>query len=69
LGVETLRAAVALARREPLPQRLPRRRPAVNPPAREVPVLDVPYQRVTRDNVQVLETYWRGVGGAVRPER
>jgi DNA-binding IclR family transcriptional regulator/ABC-type xylose transport system substrate-binding protein len=59
LGVETLRAAVALARGEKLAHQLPRRSPAVSPPSRPMPVLDVPYQRVTHQNLNVLERYWR----------
>ncbi len=43
LALETLRAAVALARGTLDVSTLPRRSPAVSPPARPVPVLDVPY--------------------------
>lgn len=61
LAIETLRAAVALARGTLDISTLPRRSPAVSPPARPVAVLDVPYQRVTAGNLDVLGAYWSGV--------
>jgi ABC-type sugar transport system substrate-binding protein len=61
LALETLGAAVALARGTLDVSTLPRRSPAVNPPARAVPVLDVPYLRITSGNAHVLGAYWHGL--------
>jgi hypothetical protein len=39
----------------------PRRSPATNPPSRPMPVLDVPYRVVSRDNVAGLAAFWAAV--------
>jgi ABC-type sugar transport system substrate-binding protein len=67
LARETLRAAVGLARRTLDPERLPRRRPAANPPNRPMPVLDVPFRLVTRQNVSELAAFWAQAGAAGLP--
>ncbi|HET7771657.1 MAG TPA: substrate-binding domain-containing protein [Chloroflexota bacterium] len=51
LAHATLRAAAALARNALDVSSLPRRSPAVSPPSRAVPVVDVPFLLVTRENV------------------
>ncbi|HEV2122438.1 MAG TPA: substrate-binding domain-containing protein, partial [Chloroflexota bacterium] len=58
LAEETVRAAVALARGAIDLSSLPSRSPAVNPPSRLVPALDVPLQFITRENVTDLEQFW-----------
>ena len=54
LAHETLRAAVGLALGTLDVSKLPRRSPAVSPPSRPVPVVDVPFQLITRENVGAL---------------
>lgn len=56
LARETLRAAVGLARGTLDVAGLPRRSPAVSPPSRPVPVVDVPFRLITRETVSELET-------------
>jgi ABC-type sugar transport system substrate-binding protein len=55
---EAMRAAVALARGTLAPGALPRRSLVHGPVTRPIPVLDVPYALITRDNLDVLEAYW-----------
>jgi len=55
LARETLHAALALGHGTLDVSRLPRRSPAVSPPSRPVPVVDVPFRLVTRENVGELE--------------
>jgi ABC-type sugar transport system substrate-binding protein len=61
LAAETLRAAAGLAQGTLDLATHPRRSPATNPPSRPVPVLDVPYQVVSRGNVAGLAAFWAAV--------
>jgi hypothetical protein len=67
LAGETLRAAVALARGALDESGLPRRAPAISPPSRPMPVLDVPFRVVDRDGAAALAAFWEALqdgGGA-----
>ena len=66
LARETLRAAVSLARGTLDPAQLPRRSPAVSPPSRPMPVLDVPFELVTAANVNEVSAR---MAEPVRPVR
>ena len=54
LARETLRAAVGLALGTLDAAQLPRRSPAISPPSRPMPVVDVPFQLITQDSVDAV---------------
>jgi DNA-binding IclR family transcriptional regulator len=56
LADETLRAAAGLARGTLDPANLPRRSLAISPPSRPMPVLDVPFRLLTRENADDAAT-------------
>ena len=71
LAEETLRAAVALARGTLDLAGLPLRAPAISPPSRPMPVLDVPYRVVDKDGAAALTAFWEALqdgGGVPVPE-
>jgi ABC-type sugar transport system substrate-binding protein len=64
LARETVRAAVGLVRGTLDVTRLTKRSPAVNPPSRPMPMLDVPFRLVTRENADEMARFWTAIGPA-----
>jgi hypothetical protein len=58
VATRALDAVIALSQRRLAVERLPRRRLVCSPPSRPVPVIDVPFELITRETLHLLEAYW-----------